>query len=673
MNRKRPRPSPTPTVADDAFDTSIDWDEAVKELDQLSSQNQPSLSTHNSTAFRKENQPQTTVPAKAGERLAPTSFLPPRHPPVHSSRVQLEPSHQRTTAQALRPPQWMDSKRTSRPSSAGSTQSQTSKKQARSSPQRTLPTCHANQQSLPSSLQFDPSVVQAVNDGHRKDLVQHAELTATLNNGWTLFSHQKRAILRGLIMRRMILALDMGTGKTLVGCVWAKAFRKTFDDLKVLVLCPVSLKTEWKRTAIEATGLSVQSDGDKGINEDGDVFISSWSKVPTEVPTEGPFVVIADEAHAIQSMNSARTKDFMKLVLQGKNQKRCLGVLLLTGTPMKNGKPSNLFPLLKAVRHPFGAHQKAYEEHFCAAQNRHVGGGRTVWQATGSSNLSQLRELTHSHILYLTKDEVLKELPKHSREFVHAPVSSRRELQHTKALQDLAKVYNSNGGAPRDDHAVLGAVQKLRMVGSYAKIDATVQLAKKILETEAAVVIFTTFAEVCKQVYNSLAEAGWTGECMTGETPAKKRQSMVDRFQDGMSAVFCCTFGVGGVGLTLTAAQTVILLDRPWTPGDAQQAEDRVRRIGQTKPVRSIWISSFELDKQIDRMLAAKQQTSTTVLDRNTKGDGENPENNEGTKLSIFQMLKGILPNSVGARTKDDRGMIQTDILRFTQSPSQKS
>jgi SNF2 family DNA or RNA helicase len=56
---------------------------------------------------------------------------------------------------------------------------------------------------------------------------------------------------------------------------------------------------------------------------------------------------------------------------------------------------------------------------------------------------------------------------------------------------------------------------------------------------------------------------------------------MVDRFQMGMIDVLICTFGVGSTGITLTRSHTVILLDRPWTPGDTAQAEDRVRRIGQ--------------------------------------------------------------------------------------------
>lgn len=110
--------------------------------------------------------------------------------------------------------------------------------------------------------------------------------------------------------------------------------------------------------------------------------------------------------------------------------------------------------------------------------------------------------------------------------------------------------------------------------------------------------------------------------------------------QAGLSPVFILTFGAGGVGLTLTAAHTIILLDRPWTPGEAQQAEDRVRRIGQTKPVTSIWMVAFDLDKQIDGVLEQKQNTSSVVLK-----EGNDDAAAAAPKISVFALLKTLLGN----------------------------
>jgi SNF2 family DNA or RNA helicase len=113
-------------------------------------------------------------------------------------------------------------------------------------------------------------------------------------------------------------------------------------------------------------------------------------------------------------------------------------------------------------------------------------------------------------------------------------------------------------------------VQRVRIICSHAKIEAAVDLARSILNKEPALVIFSSFTQVAKQVHEKLSSSGWPSELLTGETPQKKRQGMVDKFQCGLSSVFVCTFGAGGVGLTLTAASTIILLDRPWTPGQYQ-------------------------------------------------------------------------------------------------------
>ena len=166
-------------------------------------------------------------------------------------------------------------------------------------------------------------------------------------------------------------------------------------------------------------------------------------------------------------------------------------------------------------------------------------------------------------------------------------------------------------------------------------------LACNFLKKEPAIVIFSNFVEVCKIIQQKLEGCGWSGELLTGQTPATKRQGLVDRFQGGISPVFVCTFGAGGVGLTLTAASTIILNDRPWTPGDALQAEDRVRRIGQTKPVLSVWMRSFEVDKQIDDLIEHKQNNYQSVVNRSHEIDGHN---NSAPKISIINLIRSILP-----------------------------
>jgi len=489
---------------------------------------------------------------------------------------------------------------------------------------------------LPADLVYTPDRIVPVDDGNRASLIKYAGVSAKLDNGWTLLNHQKIAVLKGLKMRRLVLAYDMGLGKTVIACVWARAFKNTFPSLKILLIAPVSLHKEWKKTAYTATGLNMENDTDDPL----DMTISSWAKIP-KIPSTSveKFIVICDEAHSMQSMNSARTKDSLKLILE----KRCVGCLLLTGTPMKNGKPSNLFPLLKAVRHPFGDDQKTFEVYFCAGQQKNYGKG-VVWDASGSSNLPTLNAHIISHVIHMTKDECLKDLPAKERVYRDVPVSSRHELKYIAALNELAKAYDAcQKDKDLNNEIVLGAFSKVRLVSSRAKIEATVALARSVLEKEPAIVIFSFFVDIAKVIQKKLQDSGWEGELLTGQTPPAKRQECVDRFQEGTSCVFVCTFGAGGVGLTLTAACTIILHDRPWTPGDALQAEDRVRRIGQTKKVTSIWMRAFAVDKQIDVLIEQKQKKSKSVVDKqqtsSSRGDCQ-----DAPKLSISELVRSLIP-----------------------------
>lgn len=207
-----------------------------------------------------------------------------------------------------------------RPTSWANNAPQSNATQAGESPLASIPGIELpGEPTLPKEIQFSPDSVKPVEDEYRQQLVKHANLSAPLLNGWKLFSHQKRAILKGLLMRRVVMALDMGLGKTLIGCVWSKAFKKTYDCLKIFVICPVSLKTEWQRTAENTTGLQVENDSTvksaKANKHSLDMKICSWAKVVTDVERSvGHYVVVCDEAHSMQSMQASRTKDVLKLV-----------------------------------------------------------------------------------------------------------------------------------------------------------------------------------------------------------------------------------------------------------------------------------------------------------------------------------------------------------------------
>lgn len=149
----------------------------------------------------------------------------------------------------------------------------------------------------------------------------------------------------------------------------------------------------------------------------------------------------------------------------------------------------------------------------------------------------------------------------------------------------------------------------MRHAGSIAKSEAAIELAQEAIEQGGQVVLFTAFKESGEAIAKSL-----NCSFLSGDVSKEDRQSMVDRFQTGTDKAIVCTFGAGGVGITLTAAQTVILVDRPWTPGDAEQSEDRLHRIGQKNAVTAIWLQHGDTDIAIDQLLQEKAERIELVL-----------------------------------------------------------
>lgn len=429
-------------------------------------------------------------------------------------------------------------------------------------------------------------------------LIQSADLDAPLANGWHLRDYQKKGVewllahRKGGIYDGGILADQMGLGKTLTALLAAKAMQKVYD-CPIFVVAPVSLLENWERSAAIA---EVQVE----------MFSNNYQKIPEPLEHQS-YVVIFDEAHGFQDLKSKRTEKMMAL----SHHANCLACWLLTGTPIKNGRPINLMPLLMAVSHPLVTDKWAYQKRYCNAHQKSVGRGKTVWDVTGAAFLDELAVETEDVILSRTKAECLAELPAKTRLFKEIELEPADSKRYQEAVRSLVEDYRRRAklGEVDEDAEALVALNYLRKVGSEFKVDAAVELAEELLDQGQQVVLFTEFLESAKTLHKKLG-----GELLTGETKTEERQNIVDRFQKSETKVFIGTIKAGGVGLTLTASSNVIMVDRAWTPGDCEQAEDRCHRLGQQNAVFAIWIQLGQVDKAIDDLLIQKQQRVELVL-----------------------------------------------------------
>ena len=253
-------------------------------------------------------------------------------------------------------------------------------------------------------------------------LVKQANLDAPLANGWHLRDYQKKGVewllahRRGGIYTGGILADHMGLGKSLEALVAARAMQIT-HSCPVFVVAPVSLLENWVREA-----------------ERAEVTIEcfSWAKMPSPLETK-KYVLICDESHYAQNIASARTKKMLELA----HHENCLATWLLTGTPIKNGRPVNLYPLLLAVNHPLAADKWQYERYYCNAGHRSVGRGKSAWDNSGAAHLDELAHKTEDVILRRTKAECLTELPAKTRLFKEAVLEASAAKQYQERKNSL--------------------------------------------------------------------------------------------------------------------------------------------------------------------------------------------------------------------------------------------
>jgi SNF2 family DNA or RNA helicase len=321
-------------------------------------------------------------------------------------------------------------------------------------------------------------------------------------------------------------------------------------------------------------------------------------------------VVIADEAHHAQSLAARRTRRFLRLA----RHPRLRAIWLLTGTPMRNGRPSQLFPLLAAIDHPLGRDQRSFEERYCQGfwQDR---GGHRVWQARGATHLDELRRLVRPLVLHRGKQQCL-DLPPKQRQLREVRLDSAEAFSFQKRLEARVEDYRRRAalGQVRRDAEVLAVLTGLRMIGSTHKLPAAVALVRELLAAGEPVVLFTAFVASARELHSRLDPHG-PAALLTGAVPVRRRQALVDRFQRGHDQLLVATYGTAGLGFTLHRARHVVLLERPWTPGDAEQAEDRCHRIGMGAALTSHWMRLGLADHLVDELISSKAERIATVFD----------------------------------------------------------
>lgn len=426
-------------------------------------------------------------------------------------------------------------------------------------------------------------------------------------------SHQKQAIEKLVGNNKFILADDMGLGKTTSAVIAALEAKLK----KVLIVCPASLKINWKREIANYTDKIVSIVEGK-IWESADFVIINYDilknfhdpqdRKNSVILNEGFDLIVADEAHYIQNTQAARTKIANDIINKvGK-------VWLLTGTPMTS-RPMNYYNLLNLVDSPVAFNWMGYVRRYCNGYQFTVG-RKKIWNVQGASNLEELRDRTKPQVLRRLKEEIL-DLP----DKIVTPIYLKLKSRDYEELMGEYYRWFDQGQESGSLTVQFSKLMKIRQVIAEEKIKNTCEIAENIIEQGKKVIIFTNFTDSLNQIVEHF---GKSAVKLDGSMSKDERQKSVDRFQtDEKIQVFAGNIKAAGVGITLTSAEAVIMNDLSFVPSDHSQAEDRAYRYGQKNNVL-VYYPIFEntIESIIYDILQNKKNIFEIVMgDSLQKGD----------------------------------------------------
>ena len=428
------------------------------------------------------------------------------------------------------------------------------------------------------------------------------------------------------------LADDMGLGKTVQLLALESAQRH--DDpatLPTLLICPMSLVGNWQREAAKfAPALRVYAHhgttrlrGDALEEQlgDTDLIVTTYATATRDIDELAAHQwnrVVLDEAQAVKNSLSRGAKAVRRLEAEHR--------VALTGTPVEN-RLAELWSIMDFLNPGVLGSSEVFRARYAVPVEKY---GQT-------EPAERLRRITRPYILRRLKTDptIIDDLPEKIEVKQYCRLTTEQGSLYQAIVDEMMeKIENTEGIARRGN--VLAAMTKLKQVCNHpaqllhdrspmgvrsGKVIRLEEILEEILAEGDRVLCFTQFTEFAEMLVPHLAARfGQDVAYLHGGTPKKRRDELVARFQAGQGpSIFLLSLKAGGTGLTLTAANHVVHLDRWWNPAVENQATDRAFRIGQKKTVQvSKFICTGTLEEKIDDMIEQKKALADLVV-----GDGE--------------------------------------------------
>lgn len=446
--------------------------------------------------------------------------------------------------------------------------------------------------------------------------------------GITLRDYQRQGLawLQHLRAQQLggILADEMGLGKTAQAIAHLLLERQQGRlDRPALVVAPASLLFNWQAELARMApalrvhtwrGLQAEADGADRLRQ-ADVVLASYPRLWRDA---GPLrsqpwhLVILDEAQLVKNAGSRTATAARRL--QARHR------LCLTGTPMENHL-GELWAQFHFLMPGFLGDARSFQRRW-----------RTPIERNGETQRAALlAQRVRPFILRRRKQDVATELPPLTEDLQRVRLEGGQRLLYESlrfAADEQVRRLLDRFGFEGARLSILEALLKLRQAccdprlvkglapdrlpADSAKLDWLRLMLPALREQGRRVLLFSQFTEWLDLLGPELDALGLPWLCLTGRTPTAERGALVQRFQAGEAPLLLASLKAGGLGLNLTAADTVVLLDPWWNPAVERQAGARAHRIGQTRPV---WLMRLVAEGSIEERLLALQQRKTVLAD----------------------------------------------------------
>ncbi len=425
---------------------------------------------------------------------------------------------------------------------------------------------------------------------------------------------------------RAVIADDMGLGKTIQAIGVAELLAREADITKVLIVCPASVKAQWRAEIERFSERSCQvvlgTMPERAAQYAGETFFSicNYEQVLRDlraIERASWDLIVLDEGQRIKNWE-AKTSDTIKRL-------RSRFALVLSGTPLEN-RLDELYSVVEFIdARRLGPAFRFFDRH------RMVDDAGKV---LGYQRLDELRAQLQPVLLRRTREQVAQQLPPRTTEIVRvAPTGQQLEI-HDGSMQIVAQIVRKKYLTEMDLLRLRKALLCCRMAAdsTYLVDKRNPAYSSKLPELEALlvrlcaegrkIVLFSEWTTMLDLIEKKLRAHRLRWVRLDGSVPQRKRQQLVHEFQHDPACQLFLTTNAGSTGLNLQAADTVVNVDLPWNPAVLEQRIGRAHRLGQKRPVHAyVMVTTGTIEESLLATLAAKRELALAALDPDSDVD----------------------------------------------------